>query len=189
MKRKCAYPYPNFWPKFSCESHLHFLLWMPIGRKSLKWLPEWLLKFSDLSLLCEYKILLSYHLRHGTDVSDWKKVLCMWLLVQQTWYKYNSQPLFNLFIWLFLYTYYSSIATTNSTLYCRKIQRFKLSLGVTSSWLNISNFSIVRIVATGCIRTNNFGVSFNIEKSWFRWHQRFRHNRIYFTFNFDNSIV
>ena len=50
-----------------------FLLWMPIGRKSHKGLPEWLLKFSYLSLLCEYKILLSHYLRHGTDVSDCKK--------------------------------------------------------------------------------------------------------------------
>ena len=66
-------PKPNFWRKFSCESNLHFLLWMPIGRKSHKWLPEWLLKFSDLNLLCEYKILLSHHLHHGTDVSDYKK--------------------------------------------------------------------------------------------------------------------
>ena len=124
----------------------------------------------------------------GQTMSQNTEYILNWYLIQVDTSWSTVDYLF-LFSWLFLYTYYSSIAITNSTLYCRKIQRFKLSLGVTSSWLNISNFSIVRIVATGCIRTNNFGVSFNIEKSWFRWHQRFRHNRIYFTFNFDNSIV
>ena len=38
-------------------------------------------KFSDLGLICEYKILLSHHLWHGTNVSDCKTVLCMWLQI------------------------------------------------------------------------------------------------------------
>ena len=59
---------------FSCESHLRFLMWMPIGRKSPKWVPEWLPKFFVLNLLCEYKILLRHHVSLGTDVSDQKKV-------------------------------------------------------------------------------------------------------------------
>ena len=52
-------------------------MWIQISRKFRKWLPEWLLKFYSLSSCCEYQSMLSHHLRHGADVSDSKKVLCI----------------------------------------------------------------------------------------------------------------
>ncbi len=92
VKRKCAYPYPNISLKFSCECHLHFLMWIQIGIKLLKWLPEWLPKFFTLSWLCESKNFLSHHLGHGPAVSEWEKALCMWLQLPSPWKIANWLP-------------------------------------------------------------------------------------------------